>query len=106
MSRSLSSLITRNITNLARLLPFPSGAAKVKLSYADSGTAGNLRLCFEYASALDAQHRLTQTGAHIVVASGQELPSLEISQISGAYAMTDNPIGGGFNTLSLLFEVE
>lgn len=103
---SLASLIVRNVTNTPQLVKFPSGAAKVTLSYVDSGTAGNVRVCCEYASALDAQHRLTQTGAHIVVVSRQLLPGLAISNLPGVYVMTDNAIGGGSNALSLFFEVE
>jgi len=102
---SIASLVVRNITNVAQLVAVPVGSTKLDISYVDSGTAGNLRLCCEYASAIDAQHRLAQTGAHMVIVSKQELPSLKVSNLTGIYAMTDNAVGAGSNVLSLLFEV-
>ena len=102
---AVATQITRNITNAAQLIAVPDGATKVRFNYTDSGTAGNVRLCFEYASALDAAHRLTLVGAHIVVKSGQQYPGISLSEATGIYAMTDSAIGGGSNTLAAIFEV-
>lgn len=102
---SVASLVVRNITNVAQFVAIPVDSIKLRISYVDSGTAGNLRLCCEYASAIDAQHRLTQTGAHMVIVSKQELPILKVSNLTGIYVMTDNAIGAGSNILSLLFEI-
>ena len=103
---AIATLIRRNITNVAQLITVPEGATKVRLNYTDSGTAGNLRFCCEYASAFDAAHRLSLLGAHVVIKSSQQYPGIALSGITGIYAMTDNALGGGSNTLSLFFEVE
>lgn len=103
---AVATLVKRNITNAAQLVAVPDGATKARLTYTDSGTAGNLRLCCEYASALDAAHRLTLVGAHFVIKHGQQYPGLSLYGVTGFYVMTDNAIGGGSNTLSLFFEVD
>ncbi len=99
------SRIVRNVTNTPLQVDVPAGATSVKVRYVDSGVAGPLRMCFESASAVDATHRLTMPGAHMVIASRQIIPDLSFSGAPKIYVRTDSAISAGSNLLTLLFGV-
>lgn len=101
---SLISRTVRNITNTAQKIDLPTGVKTIRVQYSDSGTAGALRLVRGAASANDAAHRLTLTGANLVIPSGARLPLISVIGVTALYVQTDSAVGAGNNTLILDME--
>lgn len=104
----MSAIITRvvrNISDSAIKVSLPAGFVKIIAQYRDSGTAGSVRMIFEAASQLDAEHRLSIDSSHLTFASQQPIPAMSFRTSPVIYVRADNAIGAGTNELILQIEV-